>query len=95
MFEFAVRVFRRIGGPAVVVAWVASAVIALWLPTTPRSGEVADLADALALALTVGYAVERLGRAHLTDVKWALTNAEDRADQRLLKLRATLPRSGD
>ncbi len=95
MSEVVVRIFRRIGGPAVAVAWAVSAVITLWLPTTPRSGEVADLADALALALTVGYAVARLGRAHVTDVKWALTDAEDRADQRLLKLRGALTESSD
>jgi ADP-ribosylglycohydrolase len=93
MIELALHLIRKIGGPAVMAAWTVSAVIAFCLPTTPRTAEAGNFSDDISLAATVAWAMARLGRAHITDVKWALTDAEDRADARLLKFSGAMSRS--
>jgi hypothetical protein len=85
MIELALCIKRRIGVVIVAVAWTLSGLVAFCLPATPRSAEVANFSDDVSLGVTVVYAIARLGRAHINDVKWALTDAEDRADRRLLQ----------
>lgn len=95
----ALRTIRRTAATTAVLAWLATlgtalAMTVLSSPTALRLIGVEITCASVAVSATFAYAIAQLTRAHIDDIKWALSHAEDRADDRMARaLTIVMPQS--